>query len=322
MSFKDLFKFYKSKNPPPNLNDVLDFDNTERISSQIKKIDVGNISGSNKNYGLKPNKTWEAYELVRHPGLIFIKNPFTSIGQRYWAVRCLQDYSKKPNKTNLDSFNLVPDGKEWWDVCHNNNDKLLINKLRWATLGYHHDWDTKVYSEENKGDFPQDLADLSKYIAQSLGFSYFNAEAAIVNYYHMDSTLSGHRDHSEENLEAPLLSFSFGQTAVFLLGGESKEEQPSALFLRSGDIVIMSKESRLCYHGVPKILQMDSRFWDCFEEENLVNKEFKEAVNICKEEVLWKPFADYLSNSRININVRQVLKRGHKRLCGDPEEKT
>lgn len=34
MSFKDLFKFYKSKNPPPNLNDVLDFDNTERISSQ------------------------------------------------------------------------------------------------------------------------------------------------------------------------------------------------------------------------------------------------------------------------------------------------
>jgi alkylated DNA repair dioxygenase AlkB len=28
-----------------------------------------------------------------------------------------------------------------------------------------------------------------------------------VNYYHMDSTLSGHTDNSEQNKEAPLFSF-------------------------------------------------------------------------------------------------------------------
>lgn len=96
------------------------------------------------------------------------------------------------------------------------------------------------------------------------------------------------------------------------------------MFLRSGDIMIMSKESRVCYHGVPKILQMDSRFWDFdFEDECHCTKEFKDVVNICKEETLWKPFGDYLGHSRININVRQVLKRGQKRLCSDePEEKT
>lgn len=59
-------------------------------------------------------------------------------------MRCLQDYSKKPNKTNLDSFNLVPEDKDWWETCQNNHNKLLTDKLRWVTLGYHHDWNTKV----------------------------------------------------------------------------------------------------------------------------------------------------------------------------------
>lgn len=36
--------------------------------------------------------------------------------------------------------------------------------------------------------------------------SRFEAEAAIVNYYRLDSTLSGHTDHSEKDLTKPLLS--------------------------------------------------------------------------------------------------------------------
>lgn len=55
--------------------------------------------------------------------------------------------------------------------------------------------------------FPHDLSLLCNYFAEVLGFKDFKAEAAIVNYYHMDSTLSGHTDHSEHNLEAPLFSF-------------------------------------------------------------------------------------------------------------------
>lgn len=64
-----------------------------------------------------------------------------------------------------------------------------------------------MYSEEDKGKFPKDLSDMTTYVASILGYSNFNPEAAIVNYYHMDSTLSGHTDHSEKDLEAPLFSF-------------------------------------------------------------------------------------------------------------------
>ena len=62
------------------------------------------------------------------------------------------------------------------------------------------------YSENYKGVFPDDLALLSKTIAYSLGFDNFLAEAAIVNYYALDSSIGGHTDHSEYNHTAPLIS--------------------------------------------------------------------------------------------------------------------
>ncbi|KAJ8942088.1 hypothetical protein NQ314_010161 [Rhamnusium bicolor] len=274
--FKESFKYYKSKNPPPKLDKVFDLNKDSDLKEfQIKKIELKREE-KKKFFGLKPFNTWEVFEVAERPGLIFIKNPFTSIGQRYWAVRCLRDYSKKPNKANIDALNLVPESKEWWDMCQNNNNVLLLNKLRWVTLGYHHNWDTKVANLE------MDCWGKSKKI----------------------------------------FIRGFGQTAIFLLGGKTKEEKPIPVFLRSGDIVIMSKESRLAYHGVPKILQMDSRYWDPINESDIsyINKEYKEVVNICKDDESWKPFGDYLTYSRININVRQVLNRGQKRLSNDESE--
>ena len=61
-------------------------------------------------------------------------------------------------------------------------DPALVPRLRWATLGYHHDWDTKVYSEGNASPFPEELAALTGGIAAAAGFPSFRAEAAIVNF--------------------------------------------------------------------------------------------------------------------------------------------
>lgn len=67
-----------------------------------------------------------------------MKNPFTSLGQRYWICRCLTDYTKKPQKSNLDS--IIENDDEFNNIFESD----LLQKLRWITLGYHHNWDTKV----------------------------------------------------------------------------------------------------------------------------------------------------------------------------------
>ena len=41
-------------------------------------------------------------------------------------------------------------------------------------------------------------------------------------------------------MEQPLVSMSVGCEAVFLIGGLDRESPPTALLLRSGDVLIMS----------------------------------------------------------------------------------
>lgn len=44
-------------------------------------------------------------------------------------------------------------------------------------------------------------------------------------------------------------SDSLGCKAIFLLGGKTRQDDPIAMFLRSGDVVLMAGEARECFHG-------------------------------------------------------------------------
>lgn len=56
--------------------------------------------------------------------------------------------------------------------------------------------------------------------------------------------------HVEPDTNTYLFFYSsLGCKAIFLLGGKSRNDQPLAMFLRSGDIVLMSGEARERFHG-------------------------------------------------------------------------
>nr|XP_033332384.1 nucleic acid dioxygenase ALKBH1 isoform X2 [Megalopta genalis] len=301
--FRDSFKYYKRRNLPTDLKDVVDLNNHVDskvvLKSHCKRECIGDET-ENK-LGLISVKDWKIYEFSNIPGLIFIKNPFTPNGHRYWIIKCLKDYTKKPYKLNLDAHDDLGDNENWWDMCYSSSKSMhLIQKLRWATLGYHHNWITKLYSETSKTEMPRELSLLTSFLAKTLNFVDFKAEAAIIHYYRMNSTLAGHIDHSEVDMNAPLFSISFGQTAVFLMGGLTQDDPADSILVRSGDIMIMSGESRYRLHGIPKILPATSIPWD--QEE--VNDNCQRIPND------WNKAKAYISEARINMNIRQVLPPG------------
>lgn len=153
----------------------------------------------------------------------------------------------------------------------------------------------------------------------------------------------------------PYFFFSLGQSAIFLLGGKTRDVVPVAMYMRSGDIMVMAGNSRLAYHAVPRILApseeqpiplslesetnsttpqkssalplLPSMRGKCnqspCEEDNIRHKrtkyEFEEDISSGDVEasettsVKAKEFRlmrQYLSSSRININIRQVLSPG------------
>jgi len=88
------------------------------------------------------------------------------------------------------------------------------NQCRWSAVSPSFAlWFLQIYRKEAYSKFPPDLASLANDIISCvLGRNKMVAEAAIVNYYHQDSCLSGHTDHSEFDLQAPLVSIRWLKT--------------------------------------------------------------------------------------------------------------
>lgn len=183
------------------------------------------------------------------------------------------------------------------DTCKSVPASVLLRKLRWSTLGLQFDWSKRSYNislPHNK--IPDALCRLAERMAAPalpLG-EVFQAEAAIVNYFGLGDTLGGHLDDMEKDWSKPIVSMSLGCKGIFLIGGKSREVPPLAMFVRSGDVILMAGQARECFHGVPRI------FTD------------KEHAEISSLELLFSDeedsaFLEYIKTSRININIRQVF---------------
>jgi alkylated DNA repair protein (DNA oxidative demethylase) len=79
-------------------------------------------------------------------------------------------------------------------------------------------------------------------------------QACLVNFYNGGAKMGLHRDEDEADFAAPVLSVSLGDTAVFRIGGPERGGKTETLKLASGDVLVMGGSSRLCYHGIDRVL--------------------------------------------------------------------
>jgi alkylated DNA repair protein alkB family protein 1 len=164
---------------------------------------------------------------------------------------------------------------------------MLLRKLRWASLGPPYNWSTRMYEPHMPHrQLPSELLQLAEYFAaltarvrggissssssgdggdissdsratdtdSAAAAAAFKPNVALVNYYHPGDTLNGHKDDVERDLLQPIVTMSLGCAAVFLIGGPDRQQPPTPLLLRSGDVVVLGGPARGCYHGVPRVL--------------------------------------------------------------------
>lgn len=197
---------------------------------------------------------------------------------------------------------------------------VLLRKLRWASLGPPFNWTDRVYDRDVQYlPLPQQLKQIACHhaaLAASINSrgtqsavaegaqqvaadqptnpqSAFAPDVALVNYYHAGDTLGGHKDDVEPDMTQPIVTMSLGCEAVFLMGGSSREETPTALLLRSGDVVVLAGQSRSCYHGVPRI----------FTDKSLPS----ELLAAAEQHQQYQPHVEYFKQCRVNISVRCIV---------------
>ncbi len=136
--------------------------------------------------------------------------------------------------------------------------------VRTVCLGWH--WYPYRYSrtrDDQDGSavtpLPSWLGDLGRqavadaYLDVDRGRSYA-PDVALINHYDADARMGLHRDNDEKVLE-PVVSLSLGAACVFRLGNTDNRGRPwTDIELHSGDLLVFGEQSRLAYHGIPKLL--------------------------------------------------------------------
>ncbi|KAJ2163115.1 hypothetical protein GGF46_000044 [Coemansia sp. RSA 552] len=190
----------------------------------------------------------------------------------------------------------------------------LLGRLRWCTLGWQYNWTTKMY-DLGASAFDHELDRLMRTIATAITCpafatadnnasvnSYdgwqFASEAGIINFYDERYSMAGHVDKTEDSMDAPLISLSVGLACVYLIGGPTRDTEPTPLLLRSGDVLAMCGESRLAFHGVPRVLPDTAPAY-------LVAPEAGDQDTGAEGYPPWRHFAEYLETHRINCNARK-----------------
>jgi alkylated DNA repair protein alkB family protein 1 len=262
------------------------------------------------------------------------------------AFQAVSSYCQSPHTTNIQlqppkESEILTDEPMWelwkrehyYPTHHGSNTSLRkdlhkerylsFRKLSWSTIGYHYDWTARDYPKHQASAVPTNIHDLSQPFAkaslrhecdmtsptnkESQPLS-FTPSACIVNYYHGKSIMGPHRDDSEHAVTKPIVSFSMGRPAVFLLGGDTKNDVVVPILVRPGDVMIMGGASRLNYHCMARLLP--AHVMTMRERPSCGNQQRHQVSEIVGMPI---PAEDeraalvkYLTEHRININLRQV----------------
>lgn len=79
-------------------------------------------------------------------------------------------------------------------------------------------------------------------------------EACLINLYRDGARMGLHRDADEAATEAPVVSISLGDTAVFRIGSTTRRGPTRTVRLASGDVCVLAGDARHAYHGIDRVL--------------------------------------------------------------------
>ncbi|KAG6820612.1 hypothetical protein H0H93_014528 [Arthromyces matolae] len=346
--FRAAEKKYKARFPPPDLSNVLDLATLD--PSREDEIRQGVWRGSTAVHYIELSatnlSTPKVYSVPEIPGLVILPS-FVSVEKQRELVRWSLCDQARENETNLDvHYDLPPEGlwNEYLQSRRNPTKDLLVKpkasvkgspatsepsgprklvnntpatlqnfsaisttpkppqtpsatvkpaslsdlvlRLRWANIGWFYHWGTKQYDfAKGQGHIDSRLRELCREAVTAVDWKQV------------------YGNYSSDWTEWATWNESYG--------GLTRDSAPVPILLRSGDVVIMSgPECRRAYHGKGLYIYMYLRHVSrgSLGVPRILDNTLPFYLNQDDED--WEPYKDYLSTTRININVRQVFPKG------------
>jgi alkylated DNA repair protein (DNA oxidative demethylase) len=84
-------------------------------------------------------------------------------------------------------------------------------------------------------------------------------ECCLVNLYRGGAKMGAHQDRDEQAIDAPVVSISLGDDALFRFGGTTRKGPTQSIMLSSGDVLTFGGVARLMFHGIDRVLAGSSQ---------------------------------------------------------------
>lgn len=78
-------------------------------------------------------------------------------------------------------------------------------------------------------------------------------QCCLVNLYRAGARMGLHQDRDEAAMDAPVLSVSLGDDALFRIGGTARRGPTQGVKLNSGDVLMFGGPARLAFHGIDRV---------------------------------------------------------------------
>ena len=200
------------------------------------------------------------------PGVILLPSFFVS-------VIILPEIKSVLQKAVLRYF-ITPGGKKMSVAMSNCGDYGWISDRK----GYRYSREDPL-SKKPWPPIPPLLYKLVQEAAELAGFPKFDPNVCLINCYQPGAKMSLHQDKDEADAlrgdAQPIVSFSLGLPAIFLLGGLKRSDKTQSLVLQDGDALVFGGPARLMFHGIKPLAAGE----DALLGAQRINLTFRRAYN-------------------------------------------
>jgi alkylated DNA repair protein (DNA oxidative demethylase) len=179
------------------------------------------------------------------------------------GVTLWREYFARPQQTTLRDEVLarVAQAPFYTPAMPGSGKPFSVEETNFGALGWLSDKNGYRYAETNPytdKPWPAIPAALGALWDTLSGYT-APPDCCLVNLYRGGARMGLHQDRDEAALDAPVLSVSLGDDAVFRFGGTVRKGATRSVTLGSGDVLMFGGPARLMFHGIDRVIAGSSR---------------------------------------------------------------
>jgi alkylated DNA repair protein (DNA oxidative demethylase) len=151
---------------------------------------------------------------------------------------------------------LVQEAPFYRPAMPRSGNPFSVEETNFGPLGWTSDVSGYRYARQHPviGTPWPDIPDMLLQLWRAVADHAAPPECCLVNLYRAGAKMGAHQDRDEAAIDAPVVSVSLGDEALFRFGGTTRKGPTQSVKLVSGDVLTFGGPARRMFHGIDRVI--------------------------------------------------------------------